>query len=65
MDTFNDLSKGFILPRNPVTSLLLIPTLAIPILFVSVVYSLARFVFGQGNKPETRVAGALPEKKAA
>jgi len=66
MDTCNDLSKGFIVPRNPVTSLLLIPTLAIPILFVSIVYSLARFITGQGSKSgASPVAGALPEKKAA
>lgn len=62
MDTYNDLSKGFIVPRNPVTSLLLIPTVAIPILFVSIVYNLAKFAFGLGNKPAEH---ATPEKAAA
>lgn len=62
MDTYNDLSKGFIVPRNPVTSLLLIPTVAIPILFVTVVYNMAKLVFGLGSKTAEH---ATPEKMAA
>jgi hypothetical protein len=65
MDTYHDLSKGFILPRNPITSILLIPVVAIPILFVSIVFQLAQFAVGQGGLLLTAKSPALPEKKAA